>query len=699
MLDGRRRKPTVCFWVFAVLGAVLLGGVVVPSAAYAEAYSASSVRRSVDLNQSWRFHRGDAEGAQNIGYDDAGWARVAVPHTWNAEDGQDGGGDYYRGVGWYRRHLVVPASMAGRKLWLQFDGANTTTNVWVNGTRLGEHKGGYSRFRFDATEALRPGRDNVIAVSVTNAQDPAVAPLSGDFTMGGGIYRDVSLVVTQRLHVDMLDFGGPGVYLRQRAVSGSRAVVEVTTKVAGTQGQARVRVRIAGEHGRIVASRVSGVHPAGTAVTQTLVIDRPRLWTGPSDPFIYQATVDLIDAATGRVADTVTQPLGIRTVAADPAKGLSLNGSRFQVRGVNVHQDRIGRGFAISPAELAEDFRLMAEMGVNAVRTAHYQHGPRFYDLADRHGFLVWTEIPLVNLTGPAPDFRTNIEQQTRELVRQNFNHPSVVFWGLGNELWNDTPAVNELMAGLTDLVEAEQPGGMSAYASCCVSDRGGLTGHTEISGYNKYFGWYTDSTADFGKWADELHAADPWRKFGMSEYGAGASVWQHEENPARPVPDSDWHPEEYQSVFHEDYWRAIQSRPYLWGGFVWVMFDFASDGRSEGDTYGRNDKGLVTGDRKIRKDAYYWYQANWTSTPVVHITSSRWVIRSASTTDVRTYTNADTVTLRVNGEQVGLAQSGAGRVVVWPGVSLRPGHNTVAVSGVKDGRVHTDEVIWIVDH
>lgn len=686
MASGHRRKTAVSILVVVFL---LLGDTV----GFASPVPAPSGRQTVDLNRDWRFARGDVPGAENARFDDSTWSRVTVPHTWNAEDGQDGGGDYYRGVGWYRRALVVPPHAAGRKLWLQFDGANTTAVVWVNGVRLGEHKGGYSRFRFDATSVLRPGRANVVAVSVSNAPDATVAPLSGDFTMGGGLYRDVSLIVTDRVHVAMLDFGGPGVYLRQRDVSAGQATIDVTTKLDG--GNAKVRARITGEHGRTVAQGTTGVRPAGTSVAQTLVIDRPRFWAGRADPFTYQVAVDVLDPRTGRVMDTVTEPLGVRTVSVDPGKGLHLNGNHLRVQGVNLHQDRIGKGFAISPSELAEDFRLMSEMGVNAVRTAHYQHGPRFYDLADRHGFLVWTEIPLVNLTGTDPGFRTNIEQQTSELVRQNFNHPSVVFWGLGNELWNDTPEVNELVAALTRQVTAERPGGMTAYASCCVWDRGTLNSHAEISGYNKYFGWYTDSTADFGKWADELHAADPWRRIGMSEYGAGASVHQHEERPARPVPDSDWHPEEYQASFHEDYWRAIESRPYLWGGFVWVMFDFASDGRSEGDTYGRNDKGLVTGDRAIRKDAYYWYQANWTRTPVVHLGSGRWTERTVPKTDVKVYTNADTVTLHVNGTQVGTARSGADRVVVWPDVSLSPGPNVVMVSGVKDGRTHTDQATW----
>lgn len=679
MAGGRRGQA----WGLLCVFVLLFCGTAVPASA-----AGPAGRTVVDLNTGWRFQRADVNGAYDVGFDDSAWPAVTLPHTWNAADGQDGGGDYYRGVGLYRRHLVVPSAMAGRKLWLQFDGANTSTVVWINGRRIGEHKGGYARFRLDATGALRPGRDNVLAVSVTNAPDSAVAPLSGDFTMGGGIYRDVSLVATDRLHVDMLDHGGPGVYVRQREVSRDRAVVEVTTNVSG--GAARVRTRITGDRGRTVASGTSGGR-------QTLVIDKPRLWSGRTDPFTYRVTVEVLDPSTGRVTDTVAQPLGIRTVTADPAKGFFLNGDHLKLRGVNLHQDRIGKGFAVSKADLAEDFRLMAEMGVNAVRTAHYQHSPLFYELADRYGFVVWTEIPLVNLTTATPEFRANIEQQTSELVRQNFNHPSVVFWGLGNELWNDTPAVNELVGALTDQIKAEQPNGMTAYASCCVWDRGELNAHAEISGYNKYFGWYTDSTADFGKWADELHAADPGRRFGMSEYGAGASVWQHEERPARPVPDSDWHPEEYQAVFHEDYWRAIESRPYLWGGFVWVMFDFASDGRSEGDTPGRNDKGLVTGDRKIRKDAYYWYQANWTDTPVVHITSRRWVSRSASTTDIKTYTNADTVTLRVNGVQVGGTRTGAERVVVWPQVALRQGINVVTVTGAKDGRTYTDRVTWTV--
>ncbi|MGW0519250.1 glycoside hydrolase family 2 TIM barrel-domain containing protein [Crossiella sp. NPDC003009] len=655
-------------------------------------------RSVVGLHTGWSFHRGEAPGAAEPGFDDSGWDRVTVPHSWNGRDGQDGGNDYYRGPGWYRRGLPAPA---GGRVWLQFDGANTTTTVWVNGRLLGEHKGGYARFRFDATEALRPGQSNVLAVRVSNAPDPDVAPLSGDFTMHGGLYREVSLVLTDAVHLDLLDHGGPGLYLRQQRVTLESATVAASTKLVNdSRSTARVRLRatVTGAFGEVVAREQSSVRAVGggqaVELALPLTIARPRRWQGRADPFRYQATVEVVDTF-GRVLDRVSQPLGLRTAEISATDGFALNGQRLPVHGVNLHQDRPDVGWAVTPAQHAEDFRIMREMGVNAIRTAHYQHGETVYELADRHGFLVWTEIPLINLTTDSPAFRANIETQLREMIRQNFNHPSVVWWGLGNELWHDSPANNALLDRLAEVVGAEDPSRPSAYASCCVPDRAGITKHTNGIGYNKYFGWYTGTFAELGPWADQLRAADPARPLALSEYGAGASAFQHQENPPNPVPASRWHPEQYQSAYHEAYWSQLARRRWLWGSFVWAMFDFASDSRDEGDTPGRNDKGLVTYDRGIRKDAFYWYQANWTDTPVVHLNSKRWTSRTAASTTVRAYTNAETVTLRVNGRQVGGPISGASRVAEWPEVLLRPGPNTVEVSGFTNGRPHTDTAVW----
>lgn len=689
--------------VIAVLVTVLGGGLVVlaPSAAYAATYTPPALRQRVDLNSGWRFNRADVAGAQAPGFDDSGWGAVTVPHTWNGLDGQDGGSNYYRGVGWYRRHYTPPAGLAGKKLWLQFAGASLVTDVWVNGTHLGQHRGGFARFRFDATAVLVPGQDAVIAVKVSNARVTDVAPLAGDFTVQGGIYRNVSLHVTDPLGVQLLDNAGPGVYLRQRSVTATAATVDVTTKLRNDGSEARdvaVRTVVTDATGTVVADTTAparNIAGGATAnVVQTVTVTNPRRWQGKADPYRYRAHVEVHDATAGRVTDVVSEPLGLRSVHVDPNTGFFLNGTRVALHGVNKHQDVLNRGWAITDAQHVQDFNLMDEMGTNALRAAHYQHDQKTYDLADERGYLVWTEVPLVNHNTDSEAFRSNLAQQMRELIRQNYNHPSIVFWGIGNEQSSDNAATNTALDLLADLVNAEDPDRFSAYAHN-RSDTSPVINHAQLTGFNHYFGWYYGTYHDFGPWADNLHRTQPTRRIGMSEYGAGGSIVQHEQDPVPPGPYARWHPEEYQSAFHEVYWKAIEARPYLWGSFVWAMFDFAVDNRNEGDTAGRNDKGLVTYDRATRKDAFYWYKANWTSTPFVHITSRRHTDRTAATTTVKAYGSVDNAVLRVNGVQVGAARTSTDHVYSWPDVTLAPGANTVTVTGVRDGTTYTDTVTW----
>jgi beta-galactosidase len=672
-----------------------------PSMADAATHLPPPGRGRMDLDAGWRFSKGDVFGAQNGAFRDSGWAPVTVPHTWNAQDGQDGRSDYYRGPGWYRRHLKPPASFAGRRLWLEFAGANTVTEVWINGRYLGRHKGGYARFRFDATAALRVGKDNLIAVRVSNAPDPDVPPLTADFTFFGGIYRDVSLLATDPLSARLQDDAGPGIYLRQRTVTAARATVDVTTEIwnsGDTPRNVAVHAVVTDADGAVVADTTStpaAVGPAsGLPLTQTVTIANPRRWQGKADPYLYRARVEVRDAATGVVTDVVEDRLGLRSVSVDPNAGLFLNGTHLALHGVNRHQDRLGRGWAVSDVDHTQDFDLMDEMGVNALRTAHYQQDQKVYDLADERGYLVWTEIPLVNSITDSPAFRANAVQQLREMIRQNYNHPSIVFWGIGNEQGVDDAATNALLDSLAGIVRTEDPDRFSAYAHHGPVTSG-LAGHTDVVGDNRYPGWYYGSCNDFAGWADNLHSTQPTRRIAVSEYGAGASVVQHQENPPKPVPDSNWHPEEYQALFHEAFWAQIQARPYLWGTFVWNMFDFAADQRGEGDTYGRNDKGLVTYDRATRKDAFYWYKANWTTTPFVYLTSRRWTDRTDARTTVKVYGTVDSVLLIVNGVPLGAPKTSTNHIYAWPDVMLLPGANTVEVTGFRAGTAYTDTATW----
>ena len=662
------------------------------------AVAAPQPRPTSNLDAGWRFLRSNASGAQVPTFDDSSWSTVNVPHTWNALDGQDGGNNYYRGIGWYRKHFTPPATLAGKKLWLQFDGVNTVADVWVNGTQLGTHQGGFATFRFDATNALKLGQDNVIAVRVTNAANPAIPPLTADFTFFGGIHRDVSLVAVDPLAIRMGDFGGPGVYLASRSVTASSASVDVTTKAwnnSATARQVQVRTTVTDATGQVVATATAATRSVAAATgfdtVQSVTISSPHRWQGKADPYLYTASVEIVDASTGQTTDSITQPLGLRSATVDPNSGFFLNGQHLSLRGVNAHQDRLNEGWAVTPAQHIQDFDLMDEMGVNALRTAHYQQAQQIYDLADQRGYAVWVEIPLVNGVTDSAAFRANAQQQLSELIRQNYNHPSIFFWGIGNEQANDNTVTNGILTQLAGQVRAEDPTRLSTYADN-KGDTSGLGLHTDVIGFNKYFGWYQTGTGP-GAWAEALHSSQPTRKIGISEYGAGASVVQHQESPPQPVPTSHFHPEEYQSKLHENHWTQISARPYLWGTFVWNMFDFAADARAEGDTDGRNDKGLVTYDRTIRKDAFYWYKANWTDTSFAYITSRRWTQRTVAATTVKVYATADSVTLSLNGNVVSTKTS-ATHIYTWP-ITLAPGQNVVTVTGTRAGRTFTDTVTW----
>jgi beta-galactosidase len=654
----------------------------------------AAARHAVDLDDGWRFLRADAAGAEAPDFDDGAWSRVRLPHTWNAQDGQDGGGDYYRGVGWYRRAVTIPKAEVGRRLYVEFDGADLVTTLFVNGREIGRHAGGYARFRFDVTAAVTPGAASVLAVRVSNAPDPNVAPRSADYTFFGGLYRDVRLVSVDPVHLDMDSFGSSGVLAFQDHVSKESATVRVRASVSDADDAprqvdlvARVRVRAGKDAGTIVDSATATVAlPAhGTAdATLSLEIREPHLWNGTRDPYLYALDVEVSEG--GRVVDAVTEPLGLRSFDFDAQAGFSLNGGPLNLHGVNRHQDRQDKGWALSPRDQDEDMALVREMGANAVRLAHYQHSQYFYDLCDRYGLVVWAEIPVINSAGTGA-FVDNALQQLTELIRQSANHPSIVTWSVANELQHDKSdpgAVVPLVEALAARARKEDPTRPTSLATWYpATDPSAAI--TDLVGFNRYDGWYTKSIDDFAPDVDGLRASRPQLKMAISEYGAGASASIH----AAPPRKMD-HSEEYQLLFHEAYWQALAGRPFVWGSFVWNMFDFASDGRKEGDHPGRNDKGLVTYDRKIKKDAFYWFKANWSSEPFVHVTGARFSPRATGPTDIKVYSNAEKVRLRVGGASLA-EQSGPGHVFVWTGVPLRAGPNVVEATAVIGGRTVRD--------
>jgi beta-galactosidase len=645
----------------------------------------------------WKFHKGDVSGAQSPTFDDSAWTAITLPHTWNNRDGEDGGNNYYRGIGWYRTHDTVSSALAGRRLFLQFDGADLVTDVYVNGTLLGEHQGGYSTFRFDATAALTVGADNVIAVKVSNASNADVPPLSADYTFFGGIYRSVHLVATDPVHISMLDYGSSGVYLTPSNVSASSANLQVTVKTwndgdtAQTVTLNSVLVDAAGTVVQTLTGSQSIAAHSGFTFVQSTTVANPHLWDGQKDPYLYRVDAELQVGST--VTDVVSQPLGLRSYRVDANQGFLLNGHYLDLHGVNMHQDRLDQGWAVTDAQLDQDFGFAVEIGATAIRMAHYPHAQHVYDLADRNGMAIWAEIPLVNHVTASAAFTTNSENQLRELIRQNYNHPSIFFWSIANEQ-RCCPDPNPLLDQLNTLAHQEDPSRVDTLAVCCVSDTDPIALHTDTRGYNKYFGWYSGVATDFDNWATSFHASNPSLSFGVSEYGAGGSIYQHQSNPPKSVPTSYFHPEEYQAYVHETIWQSMKTKPYIWGKFIWNMFDFASDGRNEGDTAGRNDKGLVTYDRQTRKDAFYWYKANWSSSPFVYITGRRQVNRTSPTTDIKVYANTDSVSLTVNGVPLGTKTSG-NHIFLWTGVTLQSGSNTVQAAGVKAAGTYTDSVTW----
>ena len=655
-----------------------------------------SPRLTIPLETGWRFTFADGDDSwAGMVHDDSGWEQVRLPHTWNNFDGQDGGSDYRRGTGWYRTRFQLPANLNDRRVLVEFDGACKVADVYVNGKPVGTHTGAFARFRCDITREVNPSGDNVLAARVNNAQSQIV-PISGDFTQFGGLYRPARLLLTAPVHLATLDHGSPGVYLTQQHVTSDVGQVDAKVKLANDSAKnftGVVRIRVQDADGKtVVAAEQSTTLAAGQngELSIPLTIANPHRWNGVADPYQYKAIIELV--AGGAVLDAIVQPLGLRSFEVKADTGFFLNGEHVFLHGVCRHQDRPDKGWAISNADQAEDFRLIQEMGVNAIRLSHYQHDQFFYNLCDAGGMVVWAEDGFVNDPPTTLDARENAKEQLRELIRQNYNHPSIFFWSIGNETKGktndaDAHAAEALLTEMAAVARDEDTTRLCVYASHHSGDdpRNLLT---DVIAFNKYYGWYGGNYSGLGEFLDKFHAGHPAVPAGISEYGAGASIYQHEANP--PVRNHQakgaWHPEELQTAFHEASWLQIKARPWLWGTFIWNMFDFSSDRRAEGDQFGRNDKGLVTYDRHTRKDAFYWYQANWTTNAMAHIVSKRFWERSQPTIEVKVYSNCEEVELKLNGVSLGKVRATDCRFL-WTKVRLQPGPNRVEAYGYRHGR------------
>ena len=638
-------------------------------------------RQDILLNNDWnfRFSHQVQKGTE---------VRVDLPHTWNAQDALSGKIDYKRGIGNYEKNLFIRPEWKGKRLFIRFEGVNNIADVFINRRHIGEHRGGYGAFIFEITGKVEYGKENSILVRVNNGEQLDIMPLVGDFNFYGGIYRDVHLLITDETCISPLDYASPGVRLIQDSVSHRyakvRAIVDISNGSSGNQ-EVELNVRLL-DGQRVVKEGTKNVNLSGNEVMQqelTFEIDQPHLWNGRQDPFLYQAEVTLF--RNGQMVDRVTQPLGLRFYRIDPDKGFFLNGKHLPLQGVCRHQDRSEVGNALRPQHHEEDVALMLEMGVNAVRLAHYPQATYFYDLMDKNGIIVWAEIPFVGPGGyndkgfvDLPAFRANGKEQLKELIRQHYNHPSICVWGLFNELTElgDNPV--EYIKELNVLAHQEDTTRPTTSAS---NQMGDLNFITDAIAWNRYDGWYGGTPADLGKWLDRMHKDHPEICIAISEYGAGASIYHQQDSLVKTVPTSWWHPENWQTYYHIENWKTISSRPYVWGSFVWNMFDFGAAHRTEGDRPGINDKGLVTFDRKVRKDAFYFYKANWNrEEPMLYLTGKRNTVRTQRLQTITAFTNLSGAELFVNGKSYGKAIPDSYAILEWKNVELEPDENEIKV-------------------
>ena len=597
------------------------------------------MRTVMNLNSQWTFSKTAAAVPAEI---DNSWQIVNLPHTWNAIDGQDGGNDYHRGTCYYAKKLDKNELPAGERFFLEIRGANSSADVYMDGKHLAHHDGGYSTWRVDVTDHL--AGECLLVVAVDNAPNDRVYPQMADFTFYGGLYRDVNLIAVPAAHFDLEYYGTPGIKVTP-IIDGADADVEVEVFLTGANGR-QVRYTLLDKEGNTVAETTT----ADTKVSFRL--ENVHKWHGRKDPYLYTAKAELLE--NDAAIDEVSTRFGCRSYVIDPNKGFILNGEEYPLRGVSRHQDRWQKGNALSKEDHAEDVTLICEVGATTIRLAHYQHDQYFYDLCDEAGLVIWAEIPYISQH--MPNGRENTISQMKELITQNYNHACIAVWGLSNEITMkgekdpDLLDNHRVLNALVHEMDKTRPTTMAA-VSMCPMDAEYLQIPDCVS-YNHYFGWYGGETSMNGPWFDKFHAMHPNLPIGISEYGCEALNW-HTSNPKQGD-----YTEEYQAYYHEELIKCIAERPYLWATHVWNMFDFGADARAEGGENGQNHKGLITIDRKYKKDAFFAYKAWLNPEPMVHLCGKRYVDRVEDVTKVTVYSNCETVELFANGESLGVQKN-----------------------------------------
>ncbi len=632
------------------------------------------MRNIINLNEGWKFIQ------QNVGLPETlpkSWSDVDLPHTWNAVDGHDGNGSYDRGSYWYAKTFATPKQpLAGGRTYVEVLAAGQQATLYVNGQKVIYHEGGYSIFRANITDLCKEnGEENLLVINCSNEYKDSVYPQSADFTFYGGLYRGVNLISVPETHFDLEYYGGPGITVTPKPCDCGGAIFELNSYVVNPDENFTVLYSIKDAEGNEVAG---GTRPSDSA-SICLYVPDVNLWEIDC-PYLYTVTATL--QRRNECYDEITTRTGVRSFSCDPNKGFILNGVRTPLRGVSRHQDQLYKGNALTREDHYLDAQIIKELGANTIRLAHYQHSQDFYDACDELGFIVWAEIPFISVFNKDPEAHLNCISQLKELIIQNYNHPSICFWGISNEILigGISEQLVENHKELNALAKELDPTRLTTIAHVSMTPIDSPMHHiTDVISWNHYFGWYGGKTEDNGPWLDRFHEKYPELCVGLSEYGCEGVITNHGPNPA--CKD---YSEEYQALYHEHMAKVLDERPWIWSSHVWNMFDFGCAARNEGGVAGRNNKGLVTMDRKTKKDSFYIYQAYWSKKPMVHICGHRYAQRAGETTQIRVYSNQPAVTLYLNGELV--EKQLADKVFVFT-VALSEGNNILVASAgnVKD--------------
>ena len=668
----------------------LLGGVLVSLVAKAD----DNPRTFILLDKGWGYRPVSDTGLKSS------MKQVTVPHTWNANY-IPGTRSYNREMMVYRRDLEITPDMKDKRLFLYFEGVNSSATVLVNNKSVGSHKGGYTAFCMEVTDYAKQGI-NKLEVWVTNAYNLEILPISGDFNIYGGIHRPCHLLVTEQDCISPLFYASPGVFIHQDKVSEKLAQITVETmlSLSGKKQGLKVRTTIEDAKGNIISQNIEQ-NVTNENVKQPFVIDHPVLWNAKQNPHLYKVIVELLD--NGKVIDRVEQRTGLRYFSVDADKGFFLNGKYLDLYGFCLHEEVEGKGSALSAEDHERDMELVKESGATSLRLVHYPHSESIYHLSDENGIVLWTEIPMVGPGGydfcgfiNTDGLKEHARQVLKELVYQKYNHPSICFWGIFNEIRTNYDNAEPFARELHELYKEIDPSRLTTLASC--DDPKFYQNCSDLMAWNKYIGWYGSRNAPetAGNFFDKAKAASDGKPVAISEYGGGANVEHHfsmKENDVKP--SGQFHPEEGQTYIHEGNWSAFAQRPYMWAKYIWVFADFQSAIRNEGGKPGINDKGLVTYDRKIKKDAFYFYKANWSTEPMIYITSRRFTKRPEASVQVKVYSNLRENTLYVNGKKIGKQKSDSLHRVVWQNVTLSKGENRIRVEGKSKAGVIEDTCVW----